>query len=150
MDNQVDWRKLTVSRRDDFQHLDSIYCATKQGENNSAVFSTVKEFMVFAAMVGFQLGLYKPLTDKVNTTQISLDTYNTTNHDTYIYLLALAHQPNLELLKDKNLKETIAIFEGYCNGGLEEIKRWNADSVSNRSPQNILFNNTLEYLIEYE
>lgn len=146
----LDWRKLQVRRDSHFEYLEERFCSTKGAKNDSRVFSTVKELMVFAALVGYQLGDYQPLESKVNTTPILLDTYATTGHDAYIYLLALTKNSSLEILKDDNLREAIAIFEGYCNSGLKIIDSWIMNNIGESLVTNILFNQTLEYLVENE
>ncbi|WP_226048876.1 hypothetical protein [Vibrio vulnificus] len=119
MADMIDWRKLSVRRDARFETLEERFCSTKGAKSDSRVFSTVKELMVFAALVGYQLDDYQPLESKVNTTPILLDTYATTEHDAYIYLLALAKEPSLNMLKDEHLRDAIGIFEGYCNSGLK-------------------------------
>ncbi|WED22804.1 hypothetical protein L3Q72_05275 [Vibrio sp. JC009] len=151
MDNQIDWRKISVSRSTDYESLVDRYCSTKNSRTNeSMVFGTIKDFMVFAALVGFQMKLFKPLESKTNTISILLETYASTNHDAYIYLMALYKKPTLDVLKDENLREAISIFEGYCNGGLEHINKWVLNNVGQHLNSDILFNQTLEYLIEAE
>lgn len=146
-----DWRKLSVRRASFFESLEEKLCSTKRGVNtNDYIFSTIKEFMVFSALVGFQLDKFKPLTAKTNTTSILLETYATTKHDAYIYLIALAKEPSLEILKDENLKKSISIFEGYCNGGLEVIDDWVVNNLGEPLVADVLFNQTLEYLTDNE
>ncbi|EGR7943016.1 hypothetical protein [Vibrio vulnificus] len=148
MADMIDWRKLSVRRDARFETLEERFCSTKGAKSDSRVFSTVKELMVFAALVGYQLDDYQPLESKVNTTPILLDTYATTEHDAYIYLLALAKEPSLNMLKDEHLRDAIGIFEGYCNSGLKHIDSWIMNNIGEPLVSNILFNQTLEYLIE--
>ncbi len=145
-----DWRKLQVRRNSKYEELEKNFCSTKGAKEYGIVFTTVKEFMVFAALVGYQLDDYQPLESKINTTPILLETYATTEHDAYIYLLALAKEPSLDLLKDENLRDAINIFEGFCNAGLKHIDSWVMNNISEKSMTNILFKNTLEYLINKE
>lgn len=149
MDNQSDWRKMSVSRSTNYEALVERYCkdAASSGE---AVFGTIKDFMVFSALVGFQLNLFKSLESKTNTISIILETYASTNHDSYIYLMALSKRRTLDVLKDENLRDAISIFEGYCNGGLEHINNWVSNNVGQHLNSDILFNVTLEYLNETE
>lgn len=150
MAEMMDWRKLSVRRNARFEVLEERLCSTKGAKNDARVFSTVKELMVFAALIGYQLDDYQPLESKVNSTPILLDTYATTGHDAYIYLLALAKEPSLDILKDENLRDAIGIFEGYCNSGLKHIDDWVMSNVGESLMTNILFNQALEYLIENE
>ncbi|MGP8304587.1 hypothetical protein [Vibrio sp. YIC-376] len=145
-----EWRKLRVHRDDRFEQLVDKLCSTKGGADKDFVFNTVKEFMVFAALVGFQLNQYKPLASRSNTTSIALDTYATTKHDSYIYLIALAKEPTLDILKDQNLRDAIGIFEGYCNAGLIHIDNWVLNNISEPVLEETLFKETLDFLIDNE
>ncbi|OBU13850.1 hypothetical protein AYY19_07095 [Photobacterium aquimaris] len=148
MADVIDWRKLPVRRDCRFEKLEEKFCSTKGA--SSAIFSTVKELMVFAALVGVQLGKYEPIASKVNTIPILLDTYSSTNHDAYIYLIALLKEPSLEIIKSENLRDAIGIFEGYCNGGLKHIDNWIIDNISEPIIANVLFDKTFKYLTENE
>jgi dnd system-associated protein 4 len=146
MVNGIEWHKLRVHRENKFEVLVNKLCATKDAKNHNAVFKTVKELMVFAALVGYQLDKFKPLDTRVNSTSISMDTYASTDHDAYIYLLALTKSPVLETIKDENLKDAIGIFEGYCNGGLHHIDDWLIKNIDEPIIKDILFKETLQYL----
>ncbi|EPT9249980.1 hypothetical protein ACVTNF_002150 [Photobacterium damselae] len=149
MADGIDWRKLGVRRDSRYESLEEKFCLTK-GASDTAVFSTVKELMVFAALVGVQLDKYEPITSKANTTSILLETYSSTEHDSYIYLIALLKEPSLDILKNENLRDAIGIFEGYCNGGLKHIDNWIINNIGEPLMANILFNETLVYLIDNE
>ena len=145
MTNVIDWRNQPVHRDAEYEALVEQFCSSKSpGNTKNVVFQHIKDFMIFAALVGFQLDLYKPLKSKNNTIKISLDTYSTTELDAYIYLMALSKYPTLDILKNENLKQTIEVFEAYCNGGLAHIKKWVFDNVGKHSSANILFNQTLD------
>jgi dnd system-associated protein 4 len=150
MSETLDWRKLAVRRDSRFDVLEKRFCSTKDSSNNDAAFGTIKEFMVFAALIGFQLDDYQPIDAKSNAGGVLLEIFHKTKHDAYIYLIALGRKPSLDILKDDNLKEAIGIFEGYCNGGLRHIDNWVMNNISEPLVKNILFNQTLEYLINNE
>lgn len=146
MDNIL---KLPVRRSDEYEKLVVQYCATKDAQpGEKKVFNTIKDFMVFAALIGFQLNKSKPLDGEMSTTSIILETYATTKHDAYIYLIALAKNEALDILKDENLRDAIKIFEGFCNAGLEHINKWVFDNIGQHISEDILFNQTLDYLLE--
>ncbi|TMO82405.1 hypothetical protein CWC16_01180 [Pseudoalteromonas sp. S3776] len=149
MDNKIEWYKLRVHRENKFDALVSKLCATKDA-NNNAVFKTVKEFMVFAALIGYQLGMYKPLNNRAQSTSISMETYASTDHDAYIYILALTKYPELEILKDERLRDAIGVFESYCNAGLHHIDEWLIKNTDNPVLKDVLFKETLEYLTSEE
>ncbi|MGV2839073.1 hypothetical protein [Vibrio cyclitrophicus] len=148
MTENFDWRKLRVHRDERFEDLVEKLCATKSSNEQDFLFKTIKEFMVLAAMVGFEIGEFKPFRSKVNTISIPLDTYSTTKHDAYIYLLALAERPTLDILKEEHLKEAIEIFEGYCNAGLNHIDDWVINNMNESLLENVLFKMTLEFMTE--
>lgn len=145
-----EWHKLRVHREDCFEAIVEKFCSTKNSADTEYVFSTVKELMVFAAIVGFQLDEFKPLQSKSNCISISMETYATTKHDAYIYLLALAKKPTLDILKDEHLREAISIFEGYCNAGLQHIDNWIINNIGEPILEDILFNQTLNFLSDNE
>lgn len=145
MDNIL---KLPVRRSDTYENIVQLFCSTKSSySEEKKIFSTVKDFMVFAALIGYELNIYTPINNKVKTTAIILETYATTKHDAYIFLIALGKKSDLEILKDENLKDAILVFEGFCNAGLEYINKWVFDNVGKHISEDILFNQTLEYLI---
>ncbi|CCN82729.1 conserved hypothetical protein [Vibrio nigripulchritudo SFn27] len=150
MAEMFDWRELSVYRDVRFESLEERFCSTKGAESDTRIFKTVKELMVLAALVGYQLGEYEPLKSKTHATPIKLGTYAKTGHDAYIYLIALAKEPSLDMLKDENLRDAIGIFEGYCNSGLKHIDSWIMNNIGEPLVTNILFNQTLKYLIENE
>lgn len=147
MSETLDWGELRVHREDKYEHLVNKLCATKQADN---IFKTVKELMVLAALIGFQINEFKPLKSKAQTISISLRTYATTEHDSYIYLLALTKEPTLDILKDENLKQAISIFEAYCNAGLSYMDAWILNNSHESIIENSLFKMALEYLTKTE
>lgn len=148
MPEALDWRNLAVRRESRFEILEKRFCSTKDASSNDATFNTIKELMVFAALIGFQLDDYQPIEAKSNTGSILLGTYASTKHDAYIYLIALGRKSSLDVLRDDNLKDAICIFEGYCNAGLTHIDNWVLNNLGEPLISNVLFNQTLEYLID--
>ncbi|USD59499.1 hypothetical protein J4N45_13345 [Vibrio sp. SCSIO 43140] len=143
----TDWRKLQVYRDSCFESLESKLC-TNKGSTDPNAFGAIKDLMVFAALVGYQLDKFEPLTDKSSGSSILLETYASTDKDSYIYLIALAKEPSLDILKNEQLRKAIGIFEAYCNGGLKYIDSWLMKNISEPLVTNTLFNQTLEFLIE--
>src|SRR5699024_7797927 len=96
---------IDVYRSREHEHLVSLFCGPNSA---SSIFSTNKELMVFAALVAYELNLYKPLdVDHENKIKISLETYANTGHDAYIYLLGLTRDANVEALSDEQLPKTV-------------------------------------------
>jgi dnd system-associated protein 4 len=150
MADTIDWRKLPVRRSSSYESLVEKLCSTKSGADVKTIFPNIKEFMVFAALVAFQLDIYEPLHSKNSTIPILLETYASTEHDSYIYLIAIAKKQSLDILKDDSLKDAISIFEGYCNAGLKHIDNWVINNIGDPIMGNILFNQTLEHLNDNE
>lgn len=117
-------------------------CPKKANEDHNKVFGTIKELMVFAALVGVEENEWHPIPTGANTISVSLETFASTNHDTYIFLTALHKGNDATLLKDENLHEAIKIFEGYCNAGFLIIRKWSENS--DLSIDEIIFNKSLE------
>lgn len=120
--NKMEWRNISVERDNDI--ADPII--TKLVKNSeTAIFQTGKELMVFAAMIGYCFDKKKTLTTDIRKrTSITLGTYAHTDHDGFIYLLALIEKKNAIFLKNASINESIKIFEQYCNGGLDLINDW--------------------------
>ena len=147
MSSCVDWRELQVNRDSKYDGLVSRFCATKNTVNTStvSVFKTIKEFMVFAALVGFEHDKYEAISSS-RKVGITLKTYNSTDHDSYIYLLALSRGENLDILKRDNLQQAISHFEAYCNAGLAIIYLWTEKNEGQDIAGEILFNEAFEFL----
>lgn len=146
----LEWIELDVCRDKRFESLETKLCASKAPQDPNTIFKTVKELMVFAALVGHQLDKFEPLLSKANSGGVTLGTFSKTKHDAYIYLLALAKNPSLDLLKEEKLKEAISIFEAYCNAGLKHIDNWVMNNIGESILTNVLFNKTLEHLQDVE
>ena len=115
--NDRKWLGINIYR--DRRHEPLVERLT-QGEH--IIFSHNKDLMVFAGMVGYSNKKSLPVSnDKI---QITLGTYANTQQDTYIYLLALLEYKNATCLKDEHLVDSVKIFEGFCNAGLDIIQGW--------------------------
>lgn len=98
---------------------DTSYCKQK-------IFTTYLDLMVFAAMIGFQMGISKTVEDK--GFEIPQRVFDNNNMDAYVYLCALQDQKSGEIFREKNDAECWKIFESYANAGLEIISNWLLDS----------------------
>ncbi len=143
--NIKDWREFSVNRSTRFSYLVERFCHTKGNEQKEAIFATVKEFMVYAALIGYEFNKYVPIPNTDSKTKITLGTYASTNHDAYIYLLGLTKEPNVELLSNDNIKNAILHFEAFCNGGLKIIDEWIIAGNAEGLGTNTLFNQAFEY-----
>ena len=105
-----------------------------------------KDLMVFASLVGLSEGRRKPLGK--NTLQIFMHVYQSDSMDGFIYLAALAEKKDIECITNENVRESVQIFEEYCNGGLEIIKSWLEDTPTDVSGLDTIFDKVSEKLID--
>src|SRR5205085_1048580 len=81
------------------------------------------ELMVFAAVLGFENERKRPLQPQTN----EIDGRNFSNSEQAIdllYLIALADDKNVDVLREENEEKMVGIFEQYAQGGLEIIASW--------------------------
>ena|SRR5690625_1591307 len=116
-EKEIDWRNLNVRRDREFEPL-----VEQLVHRHPAIFSHIKDLMIFAAMVGFNKEHREPITK--DTIPITLHTYSTDQQDGIIYMIALIHSKDGNCLRDEKLQESIKIFEEYCRAGLLTIQSW--------------------------
>ncbi|SON48537.1 hypothetical protein [Vibrio tapetis] len=143
MSDDLNWRALSVNRDKKYEHLVKKFASPEQGKTK--VFKNIKDFMVFAALVAYEADKYIPLKAEAKVS-ISLETYANTEHDSYIYLLALTKSPNIDALKGESLALSIKHFEAYCNAGLEIIDSWNVKHTYDDSGFEMLFDESFEHI----
>lgn len=137
------WRSVSVNRSKEFEPLVERFAKPEIGKVK--IFTNIKDFMVFAALVGFEYDLFEEI-DTKDKISISLETYSNTDHDAYIYLLALHKTNSIDVLKNESLNDTVKIFEGYCNAGLIIIRSWVDKNPSNEDGIDIFFNEIYEHI----
>ena len=95
------------------------------------VFPFKKATMCYAAILGFKKNKRVPLAEG-NIDTIEWHTFENGDYTDYIYLIALAHSKNVDVLRyDVPNSDTggfeedmVTIFEEYANGGLEIMQGW--------------------------
>lgn len=95
------------------------------------IFPFKKATMCYAAILGFKMNKRVRLTES-NVDTIEWHTFENGDYTDYIYLIALAHSKNLDVLRydvkssdSSGYKEDmVTIFEEYANGGLEIMQTW--------------------------
>ena len=145
MPDEINWRAMSVYRDSRYEHLIVKFSLPESGKKK--IFSKNKYLMTFCALLGFEKELFQPIDSSATKTSISLETYANTSDDAYIYLLALAKEPNLDILKTENLYKAIRIFEGYCNAGLKILDEWNMKHSGDSEGFDMLFDESFEHLI---
>jgi dnd system-associated protein 4 len=96
-------------------------------ESNSSsrpsVFPTMRELLCFAAVVGFHDGKRTSIEGKTHEIDARIFGNSPTAID-LLYLIALAHKREVNVLRDENDDEMIRIFEEFANTGLDLIAQW--------------------------
>lgn len=136
---------MSVYRDSRYEHLVSKFASSENGKKK--IFSTNKDMMTFCALLGFEKDLFHSIEPSAKKISISLETYANTRDDAYIYLLALAKEPILDILKTENLNKVIKVFEGYCNAGLKVLDEWNMKHSGDSEGFDMLFDESFEHLI---
>ncbi len=96
---------------------------TPHPQAGRAIFPTMRELLCFAAVLGFEMDKRKPL----DATTKEIDGRTFEGHEQsldLIYLLALAHEKDADILHEENDDKCVSIFEEYVDGGLDEIGAW--------------------------
>lgn len=133
------WRSVGVKRERTHEAL-----TQRLTVSGTTIFTYLKDLMVFAAMVGYSENDRIPLSGA--TIEISLDTYSSDEKDGFIYLLGLIATRNGNCLKNENLRETVKVFEEYCNGGLYIITKWLDENPSDPRGLDTLLDKVFERL----
>jgi dnd system-associated protein 4 len=94
------------------------------GPKGTTVFGTIKQLMIFAAMLGFSKKKRKKLNPADGYEDIMYETFTTDDSHDYIFLIAVAHSGDASILAEENDEEIVTIFEEYANGGFEIIADW--------------------------
>lgn len=122
MTKSLDTNNVQIKRNRKYEPLVERLCTRKSTYSNKAIFTYIKDLMVFAAMVGYTLDVRENL--ESDAIQIVLSTYASDEKDGFIYLIALLEEQDPLCLKDDSLLASIKHFEQYCNGGLSVIQGW--------------------------
>ena len=91
--------------------------------SNRSLFPTMRELLCFAAVLGFENSLRKPL----DAETFEIDGRIFGNHDPALdlmYLIALAAERTPDILRDDSEDQVAGIFEQYAEGGLQVLDGW--------------------------
>ena len=124
------WRNIEARRERKHSALEQLLA------KSDGLFPNFKDLMIFAASVGYEQKERKPLEGE--TVGITLDTYSTDGKDGYIYLFGLLALKDGKCLKIENLRETVKVYEEYCNAGLYKIQSWLDENPSANEADTIL------------
>lgn len=104
---------------------------TRNPATDQKVFPFKKATMCYAAILGFKKGRRAKLPNS-DVDTIEWHTFANGGYADYIYMIALAHAKDLDVLRYdiKNSdpsgfdEDMVTIFEEYANGGLEIMQTW--------------------------
>jgi dnd system-associated protein 4 len=135
----------SISRSKKFQPL--VESLTLSIDKNKAVFPTIKDLLIFAAMVGYEHGQKEDVESEKE--EVPLRIFETNHDEMYFYLTAIVESKNPNLFKDKNQAEMLKIFERYAAGGLQTIQGWFDEKPANNA-HTVLLDKLHEKLKTYE
>lgn len=110
-----------VKRSERFEDLVRKLAVDEHPLTRKSIFATIRELMCFAAALGFQNEVRKPLqsSTKIVEGDIIVNSQQTLD---LIYLIALAESQDANILQDE--EQMLHIFEEYAEGGFETIELW--------------------------
>lgn len=92
-------------------------------EAGRSVFSTMREVLCFAAVLGFEYEMKRPLQSQTNEIDGRIFS-NSAQAVDLLCLIALADSRNIDILREENEDQMIEIFEQYGQGGFEILEGW--------------------------
>lgn len=113
------------------KHEDLVRRFSEQAHSVSkkSIFPTIREFMCFAAALGFQSGRRTALSDE----RLEIDARNFENNDeavSLMYLIGLADSKDMSILCADSEEKLAVIFEEYAETGFGKIASWVAEHAS--------------------
>ncbi|MDX9918183.1 MAG: DNA phosphorothioation-associated protein 4 [Gudongella sp.] len=88
-----------------------------------SLFPTMKDLVIFAAILGFSEGRKTSFTSKTKD-PIKGHTFERYQDDDIIFWIALGETKDPSILQPNREKECVEIFEEYACGGIEIIEGW--------------------------
>ena len=114
-------RMRNVNRSQRYEAL--VQGLARQGEGGS-IFSTIRELMCFAALLGYELGTREKLPKDLGTEDIQLSVFENNDSIDYIYMIAVGETGNTDVFRSDSEIDMVTIFEEYAHGGLGVIEDW--------------------------
>ena len=105
------------------KHRSLVLNLSERGASNT-LFSTIKDLLCFAALLGYSKDNKKPLGDSKKAPSVDFNTFVTTDDDDFIYMISAATHNDIDILREDRNEDVIEIFEEYINGGLYIIDEW--------------------------
>lgn len=117
----------------------------KTADAGRAIFQTYMDVMVFAAMIGYQLGEKDVVETKDRGPEVYSDIFENKDKSGVAYLLAIHDKQEGDILRDERQQECWQILEGYAARGLREIENWLVDAATDVDGVNTLLNRMKEW-----
>lgn len=115
-----------VRRPESLEPLFKRFTESQHPVTGRPIFPTLREFLCFAAVLGFNTGKRRPLEGKL----LELDGRVFDTHEQsrdIVYLIALASAKDANILLPDKEDDAITIFEEYIASGLTELEQWLKD-----------------------
>lgn len=112
-----------VRREDIHEPLFKRFTETAHPASGKPVFSTIRDFLCFLAVLGFHQGERTPLTGKT----MELDSRVFESHEQskdLLYLIALAGSRDPNILNPDREDEALQVFEEYVATGFRTLDQW--------------------------
>jgi dnd system-associated protein 4 len=113
----------SIKRSKQFEPLVRQLAESGHSEVGRPIFPTMRELICFAAVLGFEKQRKKDL----DHATIEIDGRTFENHQQsidLIYLISLADERDVEILREDKEDAAISIFEQYAQGGFEILASW--------------------------
>ena len=114
-------RLRNVNRSQKYEAL--VQGLARQG-NGGSVFSTIRELMCFAALLGYELGAREQLPTDKGVEDIQISIFENNDSIDYIYMIAVGETGGTDVLRSDSEIDMVTIFEEYAHGGLGIIEDW--------------------------
>jgi dnd system-associated protein 4 len=88
------------------------------------LFPTIREFLCFAALLGFSEGRKIPLDSEAGVEDVSYQQFERGDAEDLIFAVSVADKGNVDILREGNETECAQIFEEYVNGGMFIVSEW--------------------------
>lgn len=119
----------------------------KTSDAGRPIFQTYMDVMVFAAMIGYQLGEKDVVESKDRGAEIDSDVFENRDKGGIAYLLSIHDKQEGDILRDERQQECWQILEGYAARGLREIESWLVDSATDVDGVNTLLNRMKDWAV---
>ena len=117
-------RLKNINRSKKHEDLVQRLTAEKHPETDKTLFTTIRELLCFAAMLGYAEKRRVSLDQKYGVEDVSYQQFEANDANDYIFIIALAETGSTDIFKADSKIDMVEIFEEYANGGIEIIKSW--------------------------